>query len=359
MKDSKQNTYKCDICNSSEKFLLCDSCFKQYNSGFEQNINNFVSTRNSISKKIDFLLNCNIEKSKKLNKKIRLDKYKQILENKIKEEESKIEKYKEESKKQEDLLTMQRKKNSKLSEILKIYEQEAKDVNNESEFNHIMNIKNEILEMNIKINEFKKKFIFKEFEDLFIKGKSIIKYSDFFNDDDSSQNENDMNFSILNLDEEKNNNNSNGENKNNIYNKIKLGVLKKNDILLKRFNSFFKAMIIFLEKTYNKFKLEMPFKIIDSKIEYKNGFRYNCEINKLDLNNQMDLNNVSKGYYLLNINYIYLMQNIFGDSRKFKDWFDISIFMEDRDDDLGSIDKIIEESKNEKKEEEFNGFVIC
>ena len=119
-------------------------------------------------------------------------------------------------------------------------------------------------------------------------------------------------------------------------------------------------MISFLEKAYKKFKIKMPFKINHFKIEYKNGFEYNFEINKTKLNDLSALNSVIKGYHLLNIDYNYLMQNIFGDSIKFNDWFDISKFFEflEKDYDIGSIDKIIEEAKNDKNQEEFLGFVV-
>jgi hypothetical protein len=117
-------------------------------------------------------------------------------------------------------------------------------------------------------------------------------------------------------------------------------------------------MALFLENACNKFKIKLPFKINNSKVEYKNGFKYNIEINKNQIKNQSALSNVIKGYHLLNINYIYLMENVYGDSIKLNDWFDISVFLPEQNDDIGSIKTILEESKNEKKEDEYNGFVI-
>ena len=102
----------------------------------------------------------------------------------------------------------------------------------------------------------------------------------------------------------------------------------------------------------------MPFKINQFKVEYKNGFEYNIEINKIQLNNQSEIRHVIKGYHLLSINYIYLMQNIFGDSIKLNDLFDISFFLSEQNDDIGSIKTIIEDAKNEEKEKEYNGFIV-
>ena len=139
---------------------------------------------------------------------------------------------------------------------------------------------------------------------------------------------------------------------------IKLNLLTEYDVLLKRLNSFFKTMVYFLEKAFNQFKIKMPFKINQFKVEYKNGFEYNIEINKIQLNNQSEIRHVIKGYHLLSINYIYLMQNIFGDSIKLNDWFDFSFFLSEQNDDIGSIKTIIEDAKNEEKEKEYNGFIV-
>ena len=67
---------------------------------------------------------------------------------------------------------------------------------------------------------------------------------------------------------------------------------------------------------------------------------------------------MNKGYHLLNINYVYLMQNIFGDSITLDNWFDISLFLEGKDDNIGSMEKILEESKIVQKEDEFMDFLV-
>jgi len=343
------NKYLCDICHMTHKNLLCDDCFKKYNNKFESYINKFVITRKTLSKKIDFLLESNNEKSKKLNKKIILDKCQIIFCDKIREEETKIEKYKEEVSKTDELINKQKEKNAKLSENLKRIEKEE----NADEEQEIMDMKTKILEISSKIKEKKKKFIYDLFEDLFIKKKCIIKISDFFNE--NQQSSNDMNFSIINLSSK---DDKSIENSNNIKSdEIKLNVLKQNNILLKRFNSFFKTMIIFLQKSFERFKIKMPYAIKNNKINYKNNIEYSCELDK-ELNDQIALNNFTKGLHLLNINYIYLMENIFGDSLKLKNWFDISTFLSDKEDNLGSVERILEESKNDKKEEEYKGFII-
>ena len=116
--NQNKNIYRCNICNSEEEFLLCDDCFKNYISKFEDNINNFLNTEKSIIKKIDLILTFNNEKSKKLNHKIYLDKYKQILESRKQQEEIKIKKYKEEASKYETLIINQKDKNNGLAHIL-------------------------------------------------------------------------------------------------------------------------------------------------------------------------------------------------------------------------------------------------
>lgn len=342
--------YLCDICNMTDENLLCDDCFKKYNNKFESYINKFETTRKTLSKKIDYLLICNNEKSKKLNKKIYLDRRQILLDDKIREEEEKIEKYKEEVNKTKELINKQKEKNAKLSEKLKSVEEEMDKIDTEQE---IMEMKSKILEISTKIMKKKKKFIYDLFEDLFIKKKCIIKISDFFNE--SQQLNNDLNFSIINLSSKEDKNTGNANNVKS--DEINLNVLKQNNNLLRRFNSFFKAMIFFLQKSFGRFKIKMPYEIKNNKIKYKNNIEYSCELDK-ELNDQIALNNFTKGLHLLNINYIYLMENIFGDSLKLKNWFDISAFLSDKDDDIGSIERILEETKNDKNEDEYNGFVI-
>lgn len=367
------NIYRCNICNNSEEeFLLCDDCFKNYISKFEDNINNFLNTEKSIIKKIDLILTFNNEKSKKLNHKIYLDKYKQILESRIQQEEIKIKKYKEEASKYENLVINQKDKNNGLEHFLKDNDFGG-NINNKDKnisFNNSLNnsindnndvyrseiskTKNEIFDINSKIKTYKKKYIYDLFQDLFIKKKTIIKISDFFNDE--QQQNNNLNFSIILTPNKNNNTDMNQDDSSSDI--IKLNLLRENDVLLKRLNSFFKTMVSFLEKAFNKFKIKMPFKINHFKVEYKNGFEYNIEINKNQLNNQSEIGHVVKGYHLLSINYIYLMQNIFGDSIKLNDWFDISFFLSEQNDDIGSIKTIIEDAKNEEKEKEYNGFIV-
>ena len=244
------NKYLCDICHMTHENLLCDDCFKKYNNKFESYINKFVITRKTLSKKIDFLLNCNIEKSKKLNRKINLDKFQILFDNKIREEETKIEKYKQEFYKIDELLNKQKEKNAKLSEKLKRMEEEMDNIDQDQE---IMEMKNKILEISSKIKEKKKKFIYDLFEDSFIKKKCIIKISDFFNE--NQQSSNDMNFSIINISSKEDKNTGNTNNLKS--DEIKLSVLKQNNILLKRFNSFFRAMILFLQKSFGRFKIKL------------------------------------------------------------------------------------------------------
>ena len=352
-----KNRYRCNICNSQEDYLLCDSCFKEINKEFEEQRNNFINTGKLISKKIDLLLTFNIEKSKKLNKKIYLEKYKQILESRIKLEETKVNLYQEQLNKYEQQIINQKDKNNGLLHLLKEYNNSKnmddsginKDNDNNNN-NDITKIKNEIFNINAEIKKYKKKYIDDLFQQYFITKKSIIKIADFFNDEQTA--ENNLNFSIINIPGKQSN-----EFDNSSVNKIKLDELENED-LLKRFNSFFKSMVSFLENAYNKFKIKMPFKINNSKIEYKKGFEYNIEIKKNELNNPIAISNVIKGYHLLNINYKYLMENVYGDSIKLGNWFDVLIFLPEQNDDIGSIKSILEDAKNDKKEDEYNGFVI-
>lgn len=364
--------YRCNICNCPTQFLLCEECFKKDNSIFEENINKFINTRELLSKKIEMLLIYNKEKSKKLNKKVILDKYKENLDIQLNKETSKVKILEEESKKIEELLKQQKQKNDLFSSVLKSFENDdKKDSNNlekdGSEFesnNKLSELKKKIFEINSKITNFKKDHISKLFKELFIERKAVIKISEFFTD--KQYYDNSKNFSIILSSETsknlKNNFKEDLDNNNNdiiIGKEIKIDILKENDILLKRFILFFKTMISFLEKAYKKLKIEkMPFKMNKFKIEYKNGYEFNCEINKSKLNEPSSINNITKGFHLLNINYIFLMQNIFGDSTNLNDWFDISWFLTDQDKNIGSIEKILEEAKNGGGEEEFCGFVV-
>ena len=367
-----ENKYICDICNSQEEFLLCENCFKKYNSAFEENINNFKTTGKELSKKIESLLNFNKYKSQYLNKRIKSDKYKPVMESRIKQEEMMISVYKEEHQKYQNMIIKQKDKNVRLSTILKDLEKENKtdEIKNDSinsvinfsaiDFNNnkndIIKLKNEISDINKKIKNIKINYIKKLFKKLFIDKNNIIKVSDFFKDKQFQEN----NFSIIflnaNNNQIKSSNNENPDNSDNTTDKeINLNVLGENNRILKRFNSFFITMISFLEKSYKRFKIEMPFKINNSKIEYKNGFEYNLELN--NLNEESIIKSCTKGYHLLNINFMSLMQNIFGDSEKLGNWFDISLLLDGKDEDIGSIEKIREEEKN-NKEGEFNGFII-
>ena len=135
-----ENKYICDICNSQEEFLLCENCFKKYNSAFEENINNFKTTGKELSKKIESLLNFNKYKSQHLNKRIKSDKYKPVMESRIKQEEMMISVYKEEVQKYQNMLIKQKDKNVGLSFILKDLEKEE---------NKTDEIKNDSITLNI------------------------------------------------------------------------------------------------------------------------------------------------------------------------------------------------------------------
>ena len=220
---------------------------------------------------------------------------KQSLENCIKKEETLINKYRLELEEYEKLLIDQKEKIDGLSYILNDYENIDKDNNDnnekkdnnkdindsiynsdnnmdmsnaivQSDNNIISNIKNEIFEINSKIQSFKKNYIYNLFEEIFINKKDIIKISDFFYDQ-----ENNINLSFINISNKNEYDNSESDNminqNDNLIGKaININILKKNDLFFQRFNSFFKSMIIFLEKAYKKFKLTMPFKISHFKI---------------------------------------------------------------------------------------------
>ena len=113
-----QDEYICNICNSKDKYFICGKCFKKYNSTYLDKKNNLEKSEKSLSEKIAFLLSTNNNKSKTLNKKILSDKYKQILLEKIKQEENQIKEYEEESKKYEKIIIEQKDKNQKLNLML-------------------------------------------------------------------------------------------------------------------------------------------------------------------------------------------------------------------------------------------------
>ena len=359
-----QNKYICNICNCPDKYFLCNSCFKEYNKNYIEKKNNFEKYEKSMSEKIERLLKCNEGKSKKLNKKILFDKYKLILLDRIKQEEELTKKCDEELKKYEALIIEQIDKNNRLKGRLD--EDTTKESNlfesainlnnnniiiNENENKDIDDIKNEIEKINTKIINFKKKYIYDLFEESFIKKKSIIKITDFFNiisEEPEKKEEDNQNFSVLAIQDT-------------LSKEIKIEVLKgdseNSDIYLKRFNAFFNSMVSFLEIAYNRFKLQMPYKINYPKIKYKD-LEYKIKIEKKELNDNNIVNEAVDGYHLLNINYEYLMNYIFGDSVKIKYMFDLSSFIKNKNEDLGSLKNIVEESKINQEPKECNGFVV-
>ena len=172
-KPLNSNKALCNICNSYDKYFLCDYCFKKYNSVYKQKKENLEDSEKILSNKIECLLSYNKEKSKKLNKKIYFDKYKNILLERIKQEENKIQELEEESKKYEKLIIGQKDKISRLNSMFNVdikpqnslFDSYTNLTNsniivNESEINDIDEIKNEIFEINSKINKLQKEIYF-------------------------------------------------------------------------------------------------------------------------------------------------------------------------------------------------------
>ena len=365
---NNQNKYICNICNSNDRYFLCDICFKKYNSTYEQKKNDLEYSEKLISKKIKDLLLFNNDKSIKLNKKLFYDKYKQVLLERTKQEENNIKKYEDEYKNYEKLIIEQKDKNSRLKAMLDTDNKEQKKEENIFDStNNLMNsdiivnenddidkIKNDIFEINYKITNYKTKYIYHLFDESFIQNKTLIKITDFFNvlpKKEENTNINRLNFSILNTQD------------NIITNELNIEALKKTedkvyDIYLKRFNTFFISLVSFLEKAYKKFKLEMPYKISYPKIFNTNGFDYKFELKKEELDEEIAVNNAVKGYHLLNINYEYLINYIFGDSKKLKYLFDMSFFLSDKNENLGSFENIKEESKINQKPDGLFGFEL-
>ena len=365
---TNQNKYICNICNSNDRYFLCDICFKKYNSTYEQKKNDLEYSEKLISKKIKDLLLFNNDKSIKLNKKLFYDKYKQVLLERTKQEENNIKKYEDEYKNYEKLIIEQKDKNSRLKAMLDTDNKEQKKEENIFDStNNLMNsdiivnenddvdkIKNDIFEINYKITNYKTKYIYHLFDESFIQNKTLIKITDFFNvlpKKEENTNINRLNFSILNTQD------------NIITNELNIEALKKTedkvyDIYLKRFNTFFISLVSFLEKAYKKFKLEMPYKISYPKIFNTNGFDYKFELKKEELDEEIAVNNAVKGYHLLNINYEYLINYIFGDSKKLKYLFDMSFFLTDKNENLGSLENIKEESKINQKPDGLFGFEL-
>ena len=365
---NNQNKYICNICNSNDRYFLCDICFKKYNSTYEQKKNDLEYSEKLISKKIKDLLLFNNDKSIKLNKKLFYDKYKQVLLERTKQEENNIKKYEDEHKNYEKLIIEQKDKNSRLKAMLAADNKDQKNeenifdsTNNLLNSNIIVNenddidiIKNEIFEINYKLTNYKSNYIYNLFDESFIQNKTLIKITDFFNvlpKKEENTNINRLNFSILNTQD------------NIITNELNIEALKKTedkvyDIYLKRFNTFFISLVSFLEKAYKKFKLEMPYKISYPKIFNTNGFDYKFELKKEELDEEIAVNNAVKGYHLLNINYEYLINYIFGDSKKLKYLFDMSFFLTDKNENLGSLENIKEESKINQKPVGLFGFEL-
>ena len=363
-KQINQNKYICNICNCPDKYFLCSFCFNKYNDNYKHKKKNFEESEKSMAGKIEYLLKCNQAKSKTLNKKIHLDKYKQILLERIKQEEDLIKNYEEEFQNYEKLIIEQKDKNNRINHKLEevntkesnLFDSaanlgESDNIINENKNEDIDEIKDEINKINEKIINYKIKYIYDLFEESFIKNKTIIKITDFFNiisEEPENKEENNQNFSVLELQDT-------------LSKEIKIEVFKENsensDIYLKRFNSFFVSMVSFLEKAYKRFKLQMPYQINFPKIKNKE-VEYKISLKKNELNENNIINNAVDGYHLLNINYEYLINFIFGDSVRLKYMFDLSFFTKNKNENLGSLKNIEEESKINEKSEEFQGFVV-
>lgn len=363
-KQINQNKYICNICNCPDKYFLCSFCFNKYNDNYKHKKKNFEESEKSMAGKIEYLLKCNQAKSKTLNKKIHLDKYKQILLERIKQEEDLIKNYEEEFQKYEKLIIEQKDKNNRINHKLEevntkesnLFDSasnlgESDNIINENKNEDIDEIKDKINKINEKIINYKIKYIYDLFEESFIKNKTIIKITDFFNiisEEPENKEENNQNFSVLELQDT-------------LSKEIKIEVFKENsensDIYLKRFNSFFVSMVSFLEKAYKRFKLQMPYQINFPKIKNKE-VEYKISLKKNELNENNIINNAVDGYHLLNINYEYLINFIFGDSVRLKYMFDLSFFTKNKNENLGSLKNIEEESKINEKSEEFQGFVV-
>ena len=363
-KQINQNKYICNICNCPDKYFLCSFCFNKYNDNYKHKKKNFEESEKSMAGKIEYLLKCNQAKSKTLNKKVHLDKYKQILLERIKQEEDLIKNYEEEFQKYEKLIIEQKDKNNRINHKLEevntkesnLFDSaanlgESDNIINENKNEDIDEIKDEINKINEKIINYKIKYIYDLFEESFIKNKTIIKITDFFNiisEEPENKEENNQNFSVLELQDT-------------LSKEIKIEVFKENsensDIYLKRFNSFFVSMVSFLEKAYKRFKLQMPYQINFPKIKNKE-VEYKISLKKNELNENNIINNAVDGYHLLNINYEYLINFIFGDSVRLKYMFDLSFFTKNKNENLGSLKNIEEESKINEKSEEFQGFVV-
>ena len=363
-KQINQNKYICNICNCPDKYFLCSFCFNKYNDNYKHKKKNFEESEKSMAGKIEYLLKCNQAKSKTLNKKIHLDKYKQILLERIKQEEDLIKNYEEEFQKYEKLIIEQKDKNNRINHKLEevntkesnLFDSaanlgESDNIINENKNEDIDEIKDEINKINEKIINYKIKYIYDLFEESFIKNKTIIKITDFFNiisEEPENKEENNQNFSVLELQDT-------------LSKEIKIEVFKENsensDIYLKRFNSFFVSMVSFLEKAYKRFKLQMPYQINFPKIKNKE-VEYKISLKKNELNENNIINNAVDGYHLLNINYEYLINFIFGDSVRLKYMFDLSFFTKNKNENLGSLKNIEGESKINEKSEEFQGFVV-
>ena len=362
---NNQNKLICNICNCPDKYFLCNSCFKEYNNIYNDKKTNFIKSEKAISGKIEQLLKFNEGKSKKLNKKILCEKDKQLLLDRIKQEEELIQRCEEEILKYDklniDLIGNNNRLKSKLEEDntkeSNLFESavnlnNSNTIINENENNDINDIKNEIEEINSKIINVKKNYIYDLFNKSFIQKKTIIKITDFFNiisEEPEKKETNNQNFSVLAIQDK-------------LSKEIKIEVLRdnseKSDIYLKRFNSFFNSMVSFLEEAYKRFKLKLPYKINYPKIKY-NDLEFKINLEKKELNDNNIVNKAVDGYHLLNINYEYLINYIFGDSVKLKYIFDLSFFTENKTEDLGSLKNIEEEeSKINQETKECNGFVL-
>ena len=316
-------TNTCSRCNLNNQPRMCSDCYNRYQEKINQYIKMIYNNTCELQGRITDLI--------KNNKAISDKKIEQEIDKRINNDNiEKLSMYNKEIESQ----------NQKINELLDIINNKKnilkslKERNNSSPiFCNKSDKKNEIELSLQKYSNLKKSFIRKLFKQFVVNTNSLIIIDEFF--EKNSETPEGM-VLITNLD------NIPGfkEDFNHISDdicpfKIKPSILLNKYHILK-LNQFISSFVKFLIISSKKLNVHLPHSLMSIQIQSnKNGraYKLNIEPNIKKINDENHINEIMIAYYLININYKILLENVFGEERVNKNkehfWFDYSYFIDE------------------------------
>ena len=346
-------TNTCSRCNLNNQPRMCSDCYNRYQEKINQYIKMIYNNTCELQGRITDLI--------KNNKAISDKKIEQEIDKRINNDNiEKLNMYNKEiesqNKKINELLDMINNKKNILKSL--------KERNNSSPiFCNKSDKKNEIELSLQKYSNLKKSFIRKLFKQFVVNTNSLIIIDEFF--EKNSETPEGM-VLITNLD------NIPGfkEDFNHISDdicpfKIKPSILLNKYHILK-LNQFISSFVKFLIISSKKLNVHLPHSLMSIQIQSnKNGraYKLNIEPNIKKINDENHINEIMIAYYLININYKILLENVFGEERVNKNkehfWFDYSYFIdENKLMKKATIKNETIKVKCDQDLEEANGFIV-